>query len=782
MANISMFGSVMEKLADIITGFFAIIPQSIYFIYTSIGSLIDMFQFVIRKLAGLDVYYVSGASGLEEKTGDIVTELIEGILGINNQYSALNTVFWSMIIFGVIVLFVMTIITIIKAHYNYDAKKSQPTYIIKCALKSIATMAVIPITVLFGLYLNSAIFQALDTITTVASDSQLSELYEDSAIDQLASATKGKSKVYSSYDFFTEKEWSNTTTFSGMLFDVAAHDANRVRYGAYSAASGEWDDAGLFYLDNVSSMSEDDAKERIAQQIDFAFENNLTLLNSKTIELNGSESISAIASSLTFGPSAAYAFGLINVSNFSKFNVGLVWYYYNLWAFNYIIAFAAIGILMTLLVNIIFGMMLRLLITTILFIVYPPVVGITPLDDGNAVKSWRSNFISYAISAYTTVVSMNLFFMILPLMRSISFFNSPFLDGLVSIIIIIAGLTMIKNFVKMMAGFVGAKDIDEMGQGVRKDAAKPVAQGTTALVKMGGAAVTAARIEYGVRKNISNNINKNRASKIYKLKKKQQESGLTEEETKRLARLERNKKIHEAPSKAAAAVGKFGAKMLKGKGVKRLKRLGNAAQKVMDNDIGKFFISRFGIPVDTIPKDAWVDHVVEDENGNAVLDENGDPVTEKVIYAKDKDGGIALDDKGKPIIAAKKKSGISIIKDAMLDLTGTTLKAVGDLSGAKKLIDSQSGAIDAAKTKINELAAGLTKFGESKDVFKTKKQKDDEKKDDEEQIQSTMMFEQKPTDIKNMLDEINGLVRTLRNSPPSSGSGGGSGGSGSGGP
>ena len=72
MANLSMLGGVMDKLANIISGFFAIIPQLMYFLYTSIGSLLDLFQFVFRKIAGLDVYYVNGA----EKTGDFVIELI----------------------------------------------------------------------------------------------------------------------------------------------------------------------------------------------------------------------------------------------------------------------------------------------------------------------------------------------------------------------------------------------------------------------------------------------------------------------------------------------------------------------------------------------------------------------------------------------------------------------------------------------------------------------------------------------------------------------------------
>ena len=184
MAPLSMLGSIWTKLGDIVAGFFAIIPQAMYFLYASVASILDMFQYIFRKIAGLDVYYVNGV----EQSGDVVVSLIEGLLGINARYSALSTVFWSMIIFGVIVLVLMTIFTIIKAHYNYDARKAAPSYIIKSALKSIATMAIIPICTLLGLYLGSAIFKTLDT-TSTGSTSTIASVYDSDAQQNFAYAT-----------------------------------------------------------------------------------------------------------------------------------------------------------------------------------------------------------------------------------------------------------------------------------------------------------------------------------------------------------------------------------------------------------------------------------------------------------------------------------------------------------------------------------------------------------------------------------------------------------------
>ena len=751
MANVSMLGGVMDKLADIISGFFAIIPQTIYFLYTSIASLVDMFQFVIRKLAGMDVYYVNGT----EKTGDIVTNIIEGILGINKDYSALSNVFWSMIIFGVIVLIVMTILTIIKAHYNYDAKKSQPSYILKMALKSIATMAIIPITVLFGMYLSSALFQALDSITTPASGEEIAGYYEADAVEKLGYATKGKNRIYSSYDFFGEKEWSNTATFSGILFRSGAHDANRVRNGSYSVGSGEWDNAGIFYIDSSASMSDDAAREKVAQQIDFAFANNISLSSSIKVQMPGSESQSAIASSLTFGPSAVFAAGLTNVGHFSKFNVGLVWYYYNLWAFNYIIGFAGISICLVTLGNIIFGLILRIFLLSVLFLIYPPVVGITPFDEGNATKSWRSSFMSYIISSYVTVVAVNLLFLILPIVDTISYFNNTFLDGIVRMIIIIAGLTMVKKFIAMVSGFVGAKNIDEMGAGIKKDAGKPAQQAGTVTARMGVAAVSALGIERSIRKNVRSNIKANTDTGIYQLKKKaKSKEGLSADEEKKLARLERFKKFYDAPKNAK----KKAAGILKNvKTSDKTKKAKKFASKVFDNDISKFVLSRFGIPVDSVPESAWVDHEATDEDGNPILDEEGNPVIEKVIMGKDKDGN--------DVVVKKKKSGFNILKDAIVDLTGVTFKTVGDVTGVSNLIKSQSGAIDVVKTKLNDLASEIGMVGKNgKGVFKTEKMQKDE--DEEKELNSSVLsIEQDPETSKKTLEAVQKLVKDVSAGP-----------------
>ena len=184
MQSVSMMGSLFDKIVDFFVGFLAFIPQFIYFLYASIASFLDLLQFLVRKLAGLDVYYVDGQP--VEGSGDIVLSFIKGILGIDKSptYSAISTVFWSLIIFGVILLLVTTIIAIIKAHYNYDANKSSPMTILFASIKSLATMAIVPIVALIGVYLANMLLRTLDGITSSSSTSVLSSVFEEKAKDK----------------------------------------------------------------------------------------------------------------------------------------------------------------------------------------------------------------------------------------------------------------------------------------------------------------------------------------------------------------------------------------------------------------------------------------------------------------------------------------------------------------------------------------------------------------------------------------------------------------------
>ena len=523
---------MFDWIGDFFGELFSLIPKVIYFLYASFISLIDLIQLLFRKLAGLDVYYIDG----HPVTGDIVTNFIQGILGINMgsvsdsmDYSPLATVFWSFVIFGVIVCFVATLVAIVKSHYSYNEKSAKgPLPIVATAGKALVNIFIVPIIIVFGLWLSQAILTALDDITTTGS-SDIESLYGDRT-DILQTATRADgTETYIYYDMFgfsgnvvygerdalgNVADWINNTfdanlpteidyakiaanaqPFSGSIFKVAAYNANRVRNNEYVSdgvpitITGYHDDMNLFNNANGDPVV-------LADMIDTAFANFLHLDK-------GYQLIYAGDWEWGDGSDVAYGVNWLSVdryftmfttnaiSSFSKFNVGLVWYYYNLWQFNFIVGFGAAIIAISLFINLIFGLMVRFFLCIILFLVMPPLAGLAPLDEGKAFGQWRTTFIKQVIIAYAAVVGMNLVLILLPYINKIDFFDIVIADLVVQTLFIIVGLVAIKNIINVLSQVIGSDDLRAQGDSVASEVKSTVGKATlmtAGAAKLGGKA------------------------------------------------------------------------------------------------------------------------------------------------------------------------------------------------------------------------------------------------------------------------------------------------------
>ena len=502
----SMLLGIFDWIGEFFKSLFNLIPKIMYLLYASIACVIDVLQLFFRKLAGLDVYYVDG----EAITGDLVTNFITGILGINAEgltYSALSTVFWSMLIFGIIICFVATFIAIIKSHYTYDDKAAKgPMQYVYTGVKAIINMVAAPIIIVLALFVSEALLSALDTITSTNSGT-IAALYGDAveelhAIDTVKSATgKAKEKTYISYDLFgfqghilygntSESDWSGwaiatkdakemaligskNETFSGSLFKVAAYNANRARLGQITLNSTFTGTAGS---DDCKLFRNAKSQDNLAEMIDTAFACNLKLKKGYTFDY-GAFSGEQIVSMNYFTNFLA-----IGGVGFSKFNVGAVWYYYDLWQFNFIVGFAGCIVCTSIFINIILGLMTRLFMCIGLFLIAPPLFGLAPMDGGKAGKSWRESFTKQVLMTYGSVVGMNLMLMILPYMNTIDFFNIGIADYFARTLLIIVGLITIKAFIGVCSSLVGGEDANKTGDGIKKEVASVAGKATSMTV------------------------------------------------------------------------------------------------------------------------------------------------------------------------------------------------------------------------------------------------------------------------------------------------------------
>ncbi len=146
--------------------------------------------------------------------------------------------------------------------------------------------------------------------------------------------------------------------------------------------------------------------------------------------------------------------------------------WYDLMSINYLVLAVGGIYILYVLGSISFGMVRRLLLLLVLFIISPIVCSLYPHDEGAAVKSWRGKFVQQVLSAYSAVAGMNLFFALTPLMQNIELGNwgiDNFMGGLLNLILLIAGLYVVKEVIDLINGFVGGDNAYGTGHTLMKN-------------------------------------------------------------------------------------------------------------------------------------------------------------------------------------------------------------------------------------------------------------------------------------------------------------------------
>jgi hypothetical protein len=486
---LSLLGSAV---IDWFINLLSIIPKMVYFMVTSLLTILDVFQYAIRKLSGLDVYYVG--ENATPQTGDLALSFLRGIFEENSRFPALKNTFWSLVIIGFIMLGLSTIIGVIRNEY---ADKDNNKYtVIANAVRGMFMFLIVPVGVIFGLMISDVILYGVDMATT--SPSVLTNVFEQNengGIEtKLVAAEYNGQTTYLNYDIFSWPLPSGNSTVSGLVFKVSAFEANRVRkqeeYDGRTLYSyiqtNEVSNFGIFIADNSDS---------VALMIDEAFANNLVL---NTTVVDNVLKLGPLDSIAGTGVGIFTLYDGYKVTNFSKFNVPLIWVFYDLWLFNYIIAFAFLFVVMKIMVNVVFGLMQRLIEMVGLFLISPPLIGVMPLDNGKAFGSWRSKFVSKAISVYAVIIGFNIFYLINPYLQQIYFFPDTltfkFLNLLLSTLFVLLGIVTIEGLIALFATITGGEDLNKKGEKVAgevQELAKKAAMLTASAAGVGVAGMSA---------------------------------------------------------------------------------------------------------------------------------------------------------------------------------------------------------------------------------------------------------------------------------------------------
>lgn len=263
----------------------------------------------------------------------------------------------------------------------------------------------------------------------------------------------------------------NSVTISRQLFVCAAYNANHLRGEEYQ---------------NVTLSSDDPIIEEVSS---FCAQYGVVVDTSQTNPDYYADCIDQAYA--TGGPPIAFWWEADD--------------WYSLWEINYLILGAGGIFIMYVLGALSFGMVKRLFMLLLLFIISPIVCSMYPIDNGSAAGNWRKTFLRQTISAYSAVAGVNLFFALLPIIQNIEFSGAAVAFdwmGLTSLLLLIAGLFMVKEFISVVNSFVGADDAYSAGTGLMASVGGRVRKGmghaTNATKKVGGAfAKAGARAKTG---------------------------------------------------------------------------------------------------------------------------------------------------------------------------------------------------------------------------------------------------------------------------------------------
>ena len=493
----SLYNIILSTIMDLLAKFF-------YGIGVELLWMADFVQSLFRRLVGLEPYWQNGV----ETTGD-------PLLGLITSDQVLE-VFLALFIVAVVMLLIATIIQIIRVQYTQEGAKNTVGNIIGQTLKSFALFIIVPLGSVAGIFLANVLLGMVDAATNT----------------------------------------SGSTTISGAIFVASAGEANRARMANNETADDGWFsslwDGGLYItMDDEGNIEQIEATNPlglgyIPDPYDVDSEYDADEYNELVAMANNADGRGPIFVSTTGTTTekindvaeridTAFAMRAINQNTegseydaehlgatFDYGNYDMVRVYYDINEINFLVLYVAAGITIWSLYMALFGLIMRLYKAVILFVISPPVVALMPLDGGNAMGQWKTSFISTITGAYGVVVSLNLFFMILPMLKQIQLFDpnatvlglstSYYYNNFTYLIMVVVGCFSFKDLSKLISGILvkGGDDILGAGEGMSKKVV-----GTAANIAM-ATATGGASLAMSAKNVAASKMNKNRSNKTMK--------------------------------------------------------------------------------------------------------------------------------------------------------------------------------------------------------------------------------------------------------------------------
>lgn len=137
-------------------------------------------------------------------------------------------------------------------------------------------------------------------------------------------------------------------------------------------------------------------------------------------------------------------------------NLSVVKQYYSITELNFVIGLLGSLVMLIMFVISAITFVQRIFDVVLLYVISPVSISTIPLDEGNRFKVWKDMLISKILSAYGIILVMNLFFMIIPQVYQINFFDNNFQNGVVYILFLIGGSFAVTKASRVISQLTGA--------------------------------------------------------------------------------------------------------------------------------------------------------------------------------------------------------------------------------------------------------------------------------------------------------------------------------------
>ncbi len=454
------------NFVDIIKGIFQALTiyafSIFYYLFMGICSIVNFAEMLFKKFAGIDP--IMTTSGEPMNILDVFVKSYE-IWGL----------YVSIVVLSIVLLFLFTIVAVIKSEFALDAKGSAKGPIIARSLKSLAMFFIVPAASLIGTYAVNAI---TDTVNSMM-------------------------------------QGSDRTTMVNQIFYAMTYNANKARINKDFAE----------YIAGCPSNSRNNnggawkgSQDSIAYNIDMAFKSDMP--HKSGCEYINMKFPMEMLKANDFSTMFLWPSWSNWVPTYSVWDINQVNFYFSILDFDYVVGFGSAIVITYMLLSMSCVLIKRIFEMVILLLLAAPMVSLAPLDGGAASKKWQGEYIKRAIAIVAPVFAINMYFIMIPLFQKIALFSGPnalggigaismsamgnpivaiaaayvVYDILFQLLVICVGMSVVKTASALLCNLLGIQDLLKEGHQQTKEGIKKVASTAVAVagaVATGGAAAGA---------------------------------------------------------------------------------------------------------------------------------------------------------------------------------------------------------------------------------------------------------------------------------------------------